>query len=279
MKIIIANWKMNQDFDKTDEWLNIFFEKYGKVYESISKRLIVLCPPAILIDYIDSELMEDGFAFFEKITIQQNKKVEDFSVEEFNDIVFNSRIIKLGAQDCGIEHSGAFTGDISAKMLKDVGCEYVIIGHSERRKYHHENDEIIAKKFKNAIDYKLQPVLCVGENIDIRTKNEQQDFVAKQITAVIAKIAEIKKLIIAYEPIWAIGTGQNASSLEIAQMANFIKNFIGKNFPNIEEFFLLYGGSVNSKNSQEILQIDNVDGLLVGGASLDAQEFASIANS
>ena len=93
------------------------------------------------------------------------------------------------------------------------------------------------------------------------------------------KVTEIKKLIIAYEPIWAIGTGQNASSLEIAQMANFIKNFIGKNFPNIEEFFLLYGGSVNSKNSQEILQIDNVDGLLVGGASLDAQEFASIANS
>ncbi len=279
MKIIIANWKMNQDFDKTDEWLNIFFEKYGKVYESISKCLIVLCPPAMLIDYIDSELMEDGFAFFEKIATQQNKKVEDFSVEEFNDIVFNSRIIKLGGQDCGTEHSGAFTGDISAKMLKDVGCEYVIIGHSERRKYHQENDEIISKKFKTALDYKLQPVLCIGESSDIRAKNEQQDFVAKQIIGVINEMAELKKLIIAYEPIWAIGTGQNASIAEITQMADFIKDFIAKNFPNIEEFFLLYGGSVNSKNSQEILQIANIDGLLVGGASLDAHEFATIANS
>ncbi len=270
---------MNQDFDKTDEWLEIFFEKYSKLYDSISKRLIVLCPPATLIDYIDSELMEDGFSFLEKIAKEKNKKVEDFTPEEFNEIVFSSRIFKLGAQDCGFENSGSFTGDISAKMLKDVGCEYVIIGHSERRKYYHENNEIIAKKLLTAINHQINPIVCVGENIEVREKNEQQNFVANQLLGAIDKTVQIKRLIIAYEPIWAIGTNKNATREEISQMADFIKDFIAKNFSNIAEFFLLYGGSVNSKNSAEILQITNIDGLLVGGASLDAEEFMAIANS
>jgi triosephosphate isomerase len=279
MKIIIANWKMNQDFDKTDEWLNIFLEKYSKLYDSISKRLIILCPPATIIDYIDSELMEDGFSFLEKIAKQQNKKVEDFSVEEFNEIIFSSRIIKLGGQDCGAENNGAFTGEISAKMLKDVGCEYVIIGHSERRKYQQENDQIISKKIITALNHKLIPILCVGEDHQVRIDNDQENFVAKQILGAIDKSMVIKKLIIAYEPIWSIGTGKIATAQEISQMANFIKEFVSKNFSNIAEFYLLYGGSVSSKNSAEILQIVNIDGLLVGGASLDANEFIAIANS
>jgi triosephosphate isomerase len=279
MKIIIANWKMNQDFDKTDEWLSIFLEKYSKIYDSISKRLIILCPPATIIDYIDSELMEDGFSFLEKIAKQQNKKVEDFSVEEFNEIIFSSRIIKLGGQDCGVENNGAYTGQISAKMLKDVGCEYVIIGHSERRKYQQEDDQMISKKITTALNHKIFPILCVGENEQVRANNDQENFVAKQILGAIDKSIEIKKLIIAYEPIWAIGTGKIATTQEISQMANFIKEFVGKNFSNIAEFYLLYGGSVSSSNSAEILQITNIDGLLVGGASLDANEFIAIANS
>lgn len=270
---------MNQDFDKTDEWLSIFLEKYSKLYDSISKRLIILCPPATIIDYIDSELMEDGFSFLEKIAKQQNKKVEDFSVEEFNEIIFSSRIIKLGGQDCGAENSGAFTGEVSAKMLKDVGCEYVIIGHSERRKYQQEDDQMISKKITTALNHKIFPILCVGENEQVRANNDQENFVAKQILGAIDKSIEIKKLIIAYEPIWAIGTGKIATAQEISQMANFIKEFVSKNFSNIAEFYLLYGGSVSSSNSAEILQIANIDGLLVGGASLDANEFIAIANS
>ena len=129
------------------------------------------------------------------------------------------------------------------------------------------------------MNHKIFPILCVGENEQVRANNDQENFVAKQILGAINKSTEIKKLIIAYEPIWAIGTGKIASSQEISQMINFIKDFVSKNFSNIAEFHLLYGGSVSSKNSAEILQIANVDGLLVGGASLDANEFIAIANS
>ena len=270
---------MNFDFDKTDEWLGKFFELYTKNYDNLSKKTLVVCPPAVLIDYIDTELMEDGFSFLEKVAKQQNRKVDDFSVEEFNEIVFSSRVFKLGGQDCGFEINGAFTGDISAKMLKDVGCEYVIVGHSERRKYYFESDEIISKKLKQVIDLKLNPILCVGENSECRASNNHQKFIEQQLKNNLDKNTAIKKLLIAYEPIWAIGTGDNASSSQIAEVIKFIKDFMVNNFPKIENLVLLYGGSVNSKNSAEILAIENVDGLLVGKASLDANEFINIACS
>lgn len=270
---------MNFDFDKTDEWLGKFFELYTKNYDNLSLKILVVCPPAVLIDYIDTELMEDGFSFLEKVAKQQNRKVDDFSVEEFNEIVFSSRIFKLGAQDCGFETNGAFTGDVSAKMLKDVGCEYVIVGHSERRRNYFESDETIAKKLKQVVDQKLTPILCVGENSECRASNDHQKFIEQQLQNCLDKNYAFKKLLIAYEPIWAIGTNNIASCEQIAQAIKLIKDFVANNFPNVENLVLLYGGSVNSKNSAEILQIENVDGLLVGGASLDANEFINIACS
>lgn len=279
MKYIIGNWKMNSDFDKADQWLTTFFELYTKNYDNLSQKTLAICPPNILIDYLDTELMEDGFNFLEKVAKKQGRKVEEFSVDEFNEIIFNSRAIKIGAQDCGFAENGAFTGDVSAKMLKDVGCQYVIIGHSERRKYYFESDEIIAKKLKNALGFKINPILCVGENSDIRASQNYLQFIEKQLRQSLNSEDEIEKILIAYEPIWAIGTGNNATSSQITEVAKFIKEFIANNFNNIKEALIIYGGSVTSKNSAEILKISNIDGLLVGGASLDANEFINIACS
>lgn len=279
MKYIIANWKMNHDFDQTDQWLNIFLEKYNRDYEKISKQNIILCPPLTLIDYIDSELMEDGFSMLESFAKKHNKSVEDFTPEQFNQIVFESRIIKLGAQDCSNYESGSYTGQVSAKMLRDVGCEYVIIGHSERRKNQFEDDQILAQKIKIAIKNSLTPIFCIGENEQLRKQNQYLEFVCNQIDLAIDKQYEYKKILIAYEPIWAIGTGNNASLEQIKEMIEAIKNHLDKNFKNIQEFAIIYGGSVNQKNSAEILKIKNLDGLLVGSASLNAEEFIEIAKS
>ncbi|GDX36073.1 triosephosphate isomerase [Alphaproteobacteria bacterium] len=279
MKYIIGNWKMNGDFDKVDQWLNSYLDLYNKNYDNLSKKTLVVCPPNVFIDYIDTELMEDGFSFLEKFAQKNGRKIEDFSVDEFNEIIFSSRAIKIGAQDCGFAENGAFTGDISAKMLKDIGCEYVIVGHSERRKYYYESNEIIAKKLKNAIGFKINPILCVGENSDIRASKDYLQFIEKQLCQSLNTEDKIEKILIAYEPIWAIGSGNNASSSQIAEVTKFIKEFIANNFKNIKEALIIYGGSVTSKNSGEILKIDHIDGLLVGGASLDVNEFVNIACS
>jgi len=279
MKYIIGNWKMNGDFDKADQWLTTFFELYTKNFENLTQRTLVICPPVVLIDYLDTELMEDGFSFLEKVAKKQGRKVEEFSVDEFNEIIFNSRVIKIGGQDCGFAENGAFTGDVSAKMLKDVGCQYVIIGHSERRKHYFESDEIIAKKLKNALGFKINPILCIGEKSECRASQNYLQFLENQLRQTLLDADEIDKILIAYEPIWAIGTGNNANVDQIAEVARFIRELVTSNFKNIKEFSILYGGSVTSKNSAQILKIANIDGLLVGGSSLDANEFINIACS
>ncbi|MBU6140835.1 MAG: triose-phosphate isomerase [Proteobacteria bacterium] len=273
MKIIAANWKMNHDFDEADNWLDNFLEHYARQYDFLKNVEMVLCPPTILLDYIDSELMEDGFQFLEKFADKEGRKIEDFAAEELNEIVLNSRPIKLGGQDCHFEKSGSFTGDVSASLLKKVGCHYVILGHSERRAQHFENDEMVAKKVRSALAEDLIPIICVGENKETRDRGEHLEFVRQQLLKSVPADVIFKKLVIAYEPIWSIGTGVIPTLEQIAEMINFIKNTVGK------ECFTLYGGSVTSKNSQEILAVANVDGLLVGKASLDSEEFVKIALS
>ncbi len=273
MKIIAANWKMNHDFDEADTWLDNFLQHYAREYERLKEIEMVLCPPAILLDYIDSELMEDGFQFLEKFAEKEGRKIEDFSAEELNEIVLNARPIKLGGQDCHFEKTGSFTGDISASMLKRVGCQYVILGHSERRAAHFESDEIVAKKIRAALSDELIPIICVGENKETRDRGEHLEFVRKQLTDSIPADLKFTKLVIAYEPIWSIGTGAIPTPAQIAEMMDFIKKTIGK------ECFTLYGGSVTSQNSKEILSTPGVDGLLVGKASLDSEEFVKISLS
>jgi len=158
-------------------------------------------------------------------------------------------------------------------MLKKVGCQYVILGHSERRAGHFESDEIVAKKIRTALEEKLIPIICVGENKEIRDRGEHLEFVRKQLIDSIPSDVKFEKLVIAYEPIWSIGTGAIPSSEQIAEMMNFIKKTVAM------ESLTLYGGSVTSQNSGEILAVSNVDGLLIGKASLDVEEFVKISLS
>lgn len=276
-KIIIANWKMNYSFDEADLWLSEFFKFYGAAYEKVSKHELVLCPPAILLDYIDSELMEDGFQFLEEVAKKDSRSLEDFSAEEINEIVMNQRPIKLGAQDCHYEESGSFTGDVSAKMLKDVGCKYVIIGHSERRSAYLESDAVVTKKISTAIKADLTPILCVGESKASRDAAQHLEFVESQVVNALLGDLSCEKLIIAYEPIWAIGSGITPSVAQIDEVTKAIKKILQEKFAaKFPQVFVLYGGSVSSANSAEILPV--CDGLLIGKASLTAEEYIKIAS-
>jgi len=275
MKIIIANWKMNHGFDAVDEWLDGFYKVYAKQITSTDPIDVVLCPQNVLLDYIDSELIEDGFNFLEYLASKDGKTPDDYSVEEIEKYVYKARPLRLGAQDCGIEEAGQYTGEVSAKLLKEVNCEYVIVGHSERRKFHHETNEMIAKKIIQVQKNSMTPVVCVGESKEIRDLGQHFDFVKNQILSIPA--ISYEKLVIAYEPIWAIGTGQTATIEQIAEMTSFIQQISKEKFiHSAKKLFILYGGSVNSANSVDILNINSVNGLLVGKSSLDIVEFTKI---
>ena len=275
MKIIIANWKMNHGFDAVDEWLDGFYKVYAKQITSQDPIDVVVCPQNVLLDYIDSELIEDGFNFLEYLASKDGKTPDDYSVEEIEKYVYKARPLRLGAQDCGIEESGQFTGDVSAKILKEVNCEYVIVGHSERRKFHHETNEIVAKKIIQVQKNSMTSVICVGESKAERDLGQHFEFVKNQIYSIPSIVYE--KLIIAYEPIWAIGTGETASIQQIEEMTRFILQICQEKFANYaKKIYILYGGSVNSTNSADILNINGVSGLLVGKASLDINEFTKI---
>lgn len=276
-RIIAANWKMNHGFEEADSWLEKFLANVSAKKDQLSETEIVLCPPVFMIDYIDSELMESGFRRLEMLLKYQGKDASQMSEEEITDIVFKERPVSLGAQDCHFENSGSFTGDISAEMLQKIGCEYVILGHSERRAGHFETDEIVAKKVRAAITKDIIPIICVGESKETRDAGKHLEFVLNQIVKSVPNDVNFDKLVIAYEPIWSIGTGVVPSAEQIAEMANFIKRIFAEKFAgSAKEYFMLYGGSVTAQNAAEILKIENVNGLLVGKASLDADEFTKI---
>lgn len=280
MKLIAANWKMNHAFDETDIWLDGFFKNFSEKYDQLKNVEMVLCPSFLMLDYIDSELMGDAFEKLEEIMKNNGKKFEDFSPEELNEILLKERPIKLGAQDCHHELSGSFTGNVSAQMLTKVSCQYVILGHSERREQHFESDEIVAKKISAALSQKLTPIICVGESKEIRDAGKHLEFVYKQLMRSIPEGAQFEKMVIAYEPIWSIGTGVTPTSVQIAEMSHLFKKIFTEKFPNrAKEHLMLYGGSVTSQNSAEILAIEGVGGLLVGKASLDVEEFVKICIS
>jgi triosephosphate isomerase (TIM) len=185
-----------------------------------------------------------------------------------------SHVFAVGGQDCHAEASGAFTGDVSAEMLKDAGASAVIVGHSERRQYHGESDAAVAAKARAAWRAGLQAIICVGESEAQRVGGEALDVVAAQIAASVPGGAAPENTALAYEPVWAIGTGKTPTVAEIAQMHAHIRQRLGGRAIRI-----LYGGSVKPSNAAEILAIDDVDGALVGGASLKAQDFLAIVNA
>ena len=238
-KIIIANWKMN------------FLLKNGKQFvkkilinKKIFKNKLIICPPTSIIYEISKQLKNNS--------------------------------IGLGAQDCHFEKFGAFTGNVSPLMLKDIGCKYVILGHSERRIYHFESNLIIKKKLLNAIEHNLKVILCIGEDSKTKKKNKTLDFLAKQIKETVPTKNLANKIIIAYEPIWSIGSGVTPNINDISNIHKFIKDKLIK----INRFYrntkILYGGSVNNKNAKKFLKINEIDGLLVGGASTKLNKLISI---
>lgn len=186
----------------------------------------------------------------------------------------------LGAQNMHWEENGAFTGEISPLMLKDLGVEYVIIGHSERRKLFYETDEIINKKLISALKHGLKPILCLGESFEERKKGLEKEVIENQFKQDFKKVPMnfLENIIIAYEPVWAIGTGLNATPKEAEDMHKFIRGLIEKyaNIDFVEKIRIIYGGSVRVENVEELSLKENIDGFLVGGASLRSDSFSRI---
>lgn len=251
-KLIVANWKMNPDSLKKAEEL---FESIlsFKSYDALLN--LVICPP---FEYLEPLIKHP-----------KNKK----------------KVVKFGAQDVFYENKGAYTGEISPKMLKDLKVEYVIVGHSERRKFLNESDAIINKKVLAALKEGLKVILCVGENSSVRGKGKKvvenyiRSQLEKDLKGLTNKLMKLKanNLIIAYEPIWAIGTGNNDTPKDAIEVISFIKEQVFGNLSFVPK--MLYGGSVNSKNINEFLQNNAIDGALVGNASVDKKEFSKLVEN
>ena len=236
-KIIAGNWKMN---GKLENLLEI--KKISNEFAR-SKIEIIICPPFTLLSAA-RELAKNVY---------------------------------IGAQNLHPENEGAFTGEISANMLVDLGITHSIIGHSERRNKHNETNEIVARKVKISLEKKLQTIICIGETELQRKENSTLEILEQQLLDSLANNTNFEKLIVAYEPIWAIGTGLIPGVSEISKIHDFIRvrlvELYGSNASNIP---LLYGGSVNGSNAPEIFKVNNVNGALVGGASLSFEKFAPI---
>ncbi len=187
--------------------------------------------------------------------------------------------LTYGAQDCGLHENGAYTGEVSAEMIRDFACEYVIVGHSERREYHHETNEIVKQKAAIADSNGLKVIICVGEKESEREAGQHKEVVGAQLVESMPENASVENTVIAYEPVWAIGTGKTASVDDVREMHGFIRQQLGERFEEPERVRILYGGSMKPDNARDLLATDNVDGGLIGGASLDAEAFLAIAKS
>ena len=235
---IAANWKMNLDKTLIEEFVNII--QNCEFHKEIDTCIF---PPSVYISYL--------------------KK-----------LIINLPV-SIGGQNCHYETKGAFTGEVSSSSLKDVGCEYVVLGHSERRINNKESNIYVQKCASSAIKSNLVPIICVGETLKDREENNAFDFIAKQVDESLPN--SFNNIIIAYEPIWSIGTGKIPNNIEIKEMHKHIKGMVNSKYgKNIK---VLYGGSVNSSNISDILLVDNVDGFLIGGASLNAKDFLAIYSS
>lgn len=226
---IIANWKMNGDKKFVHEYMAHFSRL--KIIENAE---VILCPPSIFLGELFSYLPAH---------------------------------LKMGAQDCHYEENGAFTGDIGASMIREFGADYVIIGHSERRQYHHETSEIVAKKALNAHKNSLKAIICIGETEVEKNQGKTAAILKEQLSKSLPSTANPKNTIIAYEPIWSIGTGFTPSCEDIEIAAEIIA---------ITQMPVLYGGSVNPANARDIMECRNISGLLIGGCSIDINKFSAI---
>lgn len=243
--------------------------------------------PIIAGNWKMNNTIKEGLKLVEEIksfTLNENVEavvcVPFISLLEIKKSLENTKI-KLGAQNMHWEDSGAYTGEVSPLMLKEMGVDYCIIGHSERRQYFNETDETVNKKIKSAISHGIKPIVCVGETLKQREANMEKEVVKTQILKAFEDIDEkfLENIVIAYEPIWAIGTGKTASSDDANDMISFIRETIGEKYGEKKNLMRIqYGGSVKPSNIKELMNKSEIDGALVGGASLKAQDFADLIN-
>lgn len=242
--VIAGNWKMNKNISEAIELANGLKRN---LYE-ISNIEIVICPPFTLLDEVYEVIAESNIA--------------------------------LGSQDVYWQEKGAFTGEVSCLMLKDVGCKYAIVGHSERRKYFNEANSEINKKISALLKNDLIPIVCVGETLEQRENNKTFEIVKTQTEECLKDISldDSAKLIIAYEPVWAIGTGKNATPFQAQEVHEFIRKLLAKIFNKemADKIRIQYGGSVTAENINDLIVQEDIDGALVGGASLDVNSFTKI---
>ena len=240
---IAGNWKMNTTVVEAEKLVCDMLDKLDRI-EGVEK---VLCLP-----------------FVSLVTIRE---------------LLKGSSINLGAQNMYFEPKGAYTGEISPLMLREL-CEFVILGHSERRRYFGETDEIVNRKIKAALENKLKPILCVGEKLEENEAGRTEEVVSRQLNQGLNNVKPTRNIVIAYEPLWAIGTGKAASGEQAAATIKFIRNILAElwNKDIAQDLRILYGGSVTSHNIAEFISQSEIDGALVGGSSLKAEEFLSIVN-
>ncbi|HXH20344.1 MAG TPA: triose-phosphate isomerase [Chitinophagales bacterium] len=248
-RFVAGNWKMNKFLT---EGIQLAADILVNLQKNPPATPVILCPPFIHLSELAKMLKECSF-------------------------------IKLGAQNCHYKDSGAFTGEVSAPMLSSIGVDYVITGHSERRQYFFETDEIVLLKVKAVLAHGLKPIFCCGEPLEVRQQNKHFDFVSRQVNESLLKLTaeEMKSVVIAYEPIWAIGTGVNATPAQAQEMHAFIRELLSKSFGSATAVgtTILYGGSLKPDNAKSLFSQPDVDGGLVGGASLVAGDFVRIVRS
>ena len=244
-KVIAGNWKMNMLPNEAIDYIQAF-----EPLVKDAKAEVILCVP-----YTD--------LFYCLMNVQGTN-------------------IKIGAQNMHFAETGAYTGEVSGKMLKSIGVEYVIIGHSERRQYYNETDESVNKKIKAAFENELKPIVCVGETLEEREAGKTADIITNQTRLALEGLTneQVKNTIIAYEPIWAIGTGKTATSEDANNSIKAVRAEIARIYGAdvAEEVIIQYGGSVKSSNAKELFSTSDIDGGLVGGASLKPDEFSKIVN-
>lgn len=248
VKIVAGNWKMNTSYAEAHALVEGILQRKNELGLQDDKK-VVLIPPYLYLQYTYSEIA---------------------GIEN----------LYVGAQDCSAHINGAYTGEVSAMMLQSVGCEYVIIGHSERRQYHQEDGTQLYQKVEQALEHDLRPIFCCGEPLEVRLSGNHHAYVMQQLYDSLFQLPTEKfvKTVIAYEPIWAIGTGKTATSEQAQDMHSTIRSEIEKHYgTEIGKYHtILYGGSCNAKNATELFNCKDVDGGLIGGASLITDDFIQI---
>jgi triosephosphate isomerase len=249
-KIVAGNWKMNMDYE---EGLSLFSEVINMVHDEVTgKQHVVVCSPFIHLHSLAQ--LSKGYAK-----------------------------VSIGAQNAHQAESGAYTGETSAKMIHSTGAEYVILGHSERRQYFGETNELLAKKTDTALNNSLKPIFCIGETLQEREANKHFDIIKTQLAKGVFHLSadQFSKVIIAYEPVWAIGTGVTATSAQAQEIHVFIRREIAAKYSQevADNTTILYGGSCNPKNAHELFGQSDIDGGLIGGASLKSRDFVDVVKA